>query len=83
MAVEIMRVRVCDQCGGKDGVRRYKVSRLQEASQSVTRDLCAKDGAPLEGLLETATSTRRRRKRVESLEEIEAQKPAKKAARKK
>lgn len=69
-----MRVRVCDQCGSKDGVRRYKVTRTQETPASATQDLCVECGAPLEKVL--AKDGRRTRRTVVPIAQVAAAKKA-------
>jgi len=79
-------VLVCDHCGIENGVQTYEIRRERERVPR-TVDLCERGAAPLEKVLSTigsAPRTRRRaggaaRRRVTSIEEIEAMKTKKKS----
>lgn len=47
-----MHVRVCDVCGAREDIRRYRVIFAEEGNKRLSIDLCPDDAAPLEALRE-------------------------------
>lgn len=50
MATQIIKQRVCDICGGREGIRTYRVGVIGEG-RGVTPDLCAEHQEPLESIM--------------------------------
>jgi hypothetical protein len=85
MVVKVTRSRVCDICENDNGVRRYRITKLEDTRQrTVTTDLCADHSSQVEEAIDTAPAPRRGRKGprpVVSLDEVAAKKkPARKKA---
>lgn len=80
MAVKVTRKRVCDICESEDGVCRYRITLLDDGGQqTVTTDLCAEHGNPVQLALDSSPVPRRGRKParpVVSLDEINTKKRA-------
>jgi hypothetical protein len=76
---------VCDICESDNGVRRYRITKLEDTRQrTVTTDLCVEHHSQVEQAISVAPAPRRGRKTprpVVSLDEVAAQKkPARKKA---
>lgn len=86
MVVKVTRKRVCDICESEEGVCRYRITKLEDATQrTVTSDLCVEHSEDVENAIQVAPAPRRGRKSakpVVSLDQIKkaAKKPAAKAA---
>lgn len=72
MAIKVLRVRVCDICGNEEGVCRYRVSKLEGDTRTVTVDLCPTHGAAMELTLESKPVPRRKARAVTPMKEITA-----------
>lgn len=87
MVVKVTRKRVCDICENEDGVNRYRITKLEEATQrTVTSDLCVEHAEGLEQAIKVSPMPRRGRKTarpVVSLDEIPKKRASKKAPAKK
>lgn len=83
--MKVTRRRVCDICESEEGVCRYRITKLEDASQrTVTSDLCREHAADVENAIQVAPMPRRGRKSakpVVSLSEIQKKANKKPAAK--
>lgn len=71
MAIQVLRVRVCDVCSEREGVCRYRISRQEAEPRSTTFDLCPTHAKPLEDLLTSKPDARRRKRKVVPVSQIQ------------
>lgn len=67
--MEILRRRVCDECGSDDDVQRVKITLVGEKQKTATVDLCKEHVGPVLGAMNVKGNGKRR---VASRKEVEA-----------
>jgi hypothetical protein len=78
MAVEVLKVRyrICDLCGSKEDVSRWRVARIENDPRMVTVDLCREHADPLAKVLEAKPVPHRKARAVTPKREVAARKRA-------
>ena len=81
MAIQVVRMRVCDVCGSDQSVKKYRLVRVEGKTRMITMDLCDEHGTPIEELMAAKPVPRRTKRKVTPL--AEAKSATKRAPRKK
>lgn len=82
MALETIRRRVCDQCGAGEGVRRVRISLLDDKTRTVTVDLCSEHAAPMVTAMNSKPTGLRKQRTVTPKREVTAKKRTTRARKK-